>query len=123
MARRLFAILAVVAMVIAYLPGVLNASSASHLPDCCNGVMCPMHRVAAGQVDCGTGGGRRDGQLKSCADLSQHYAATLVFLRTAPALIWLENLLQSAPMVRSSVAAKTEAEVPYPPPRLLPFDK
>ena len=112
--------LGMLAMLIAYLPGVVAGSSAKPLPDCCNGVMCPMHKMAGDHVICGVDLQHRDGAFQSCPDLSQHYTPALAFLRIAPAVFFSQRVLDSAATLAPQVAAKVDAEVPYPPPRTFP---
>jgi hypothetical protein len=118
MARRLFSMIGTLAMLIAFLPGVVDASYAESLPTCCPGVMCPMHQMAAAQVICNTNFQPRDAALQSCPDQSTHFAAALLFVRVAPSIFFTQRPVDSAALLTPPLAAKINADVPYPPPAL-----
>jgi hypothetical protein len=120
LSRKLFSMLGALAICIAYLPGAIDASSISHMPDCCNGVMCPMHHMVGGQIICTMDMVQHAGALESCPDISQRYATALFFLQTSPATILFEKLVCLAPVAQPSEALKVDSEVPYPPPRIFP---
>ena len=105
-------------MLLAFLPGVVNAAGAD-LPACCNGVMCPLHQIAA-KVICDTNSSTRDADLERCPDQTTHYTAALIFVRVAPVIFFSQPLAGAAAPPAAPAPAKITAEVPYPPPRPIP---
>jgi hypothetical protein len=117
MARRLLSVLGSLAMLIAFLPGIVDAASAN-LPACCTGAMCPFHQMASAKVICDTSSSPRDADLERCPDQTTHYTVALIFVRMAPAILFAQPLVGAAASLPSSAPAKVAVEVPYPPPRL-----
>jgi len=114
MARRLVSILGILAMLIAFVPAIVNAGSSSNL--CCDGVMCPFHHLA--EADCDAAHSR-DGALQSCPGHGARFTGALPFARVAPAVSFeLLTVDFTRPIATPSVVP-THAEVPYPPPELL----
>ena len=52
MKRRCIAVVGMIALAFAYLPGVVTALSANALPTCCSGMLCPMHHMSGGHMTC-----------------------------------------------------------------------
>jgi hypothetical protein len=115
MARKLLSVLGILAMLIAFLPGVIDASQSSNLPACCSGVLCPLHQLAAKQVLCDSTS--RDGVLQPCPDQTTHYTGALPFVRVAPSILFSQGQVDSATPPAPRASAKISADVPYPPPR------
>ena len=119
MIRRLIAVLGIAALAVAFLPGVADGLSAAGQPACCSGVMCPMHRNGGQKIICDMALGHQGAQLEACPSTPQHYAA-LVFVPIAPAVLFVEWLVDSAPVFAPPVAAKNGHDVALPPPRSVP---
>ncbi len=116
MARRLIAVLAILGLALTILPGVPNLASAA--PDCCKGMMCPMHQAGSRPMSCDTD---KDygSELKCCpAQPVSHYTVTIVFVLFAP------TTLQRAPSSEPAIAFLPHLSpdvfprVDSPPPRL-----
>jgi hypothetical protein len=117
MARRLLSALGIVAMLFAFLPGVVDASLAADSQVCCNGAMCPLHQLMAAQKLCDTT--THDGVLESCPQPGNHYTGALPFVRVAPSIFFSQRLMDSAVLPAPQVSAKVAADIPYPPPRIV----
>ena len=116
MARRLLSILAIAAMLVAFLPGVVDAGSANQLL-CCNGVMCPFHQLAAANCDTAHS---RDGTLQRCPDHGARVMGAPFFVRVARFAVSAPSLLESAECLAFLPTITVEPDVPYPPPRARP---
>ena len=116
MLRRILAMIGVLALSVAYLPGVLTDAAASSDPSCCNGALCPMHKFMQGQASC-DGDAGHGGTLRSCPDNSQRFVAATVFLRVQPATLAAEALETSAPAAQILLPNSREPKVATPPPR------
>jgi hypothetical protein len=121
MGRKLIALLATLALMLAILPNI----PATEILDCCNGIMCPMH--AAPHLDCGMDVHGSSAQLKPCpVPAIAHYTGANIFVLLAPfvlrdgatsepAILLLKNLssdaerrvdLSSAPFPADRIANK-----------------
>jgi hypothetical protein len=120
MARKLLSILGTLAMLFAFLPGLVAADADSQPMDCCNGVMCPLHAMMAAHIICDLASMPRDGMLQSCPNQATHYSVMLQFLRVAPSVFFAQRLVQPAFLPGTPLKAKVEVEVPFPPPRTVP---
>jgi hypothetical protein len=120
MARRLLSALGIMAMLLAFLPGVVDAAGAADLPLCCNGVICPLHQIAA-KIICDTdSSSTHDADLERCPDQTSQYTVALLFVRVAPVIFFAQPLAGKAGPSVAMSPAKVSAQVPYPPPRLVP---
>ena len=117
MVRRLISVVGILALTVAYLPGAVSSASASTTPDCCNGVMCPMHHMAGGQVLCDMGTSHSGPSLQSCPDNAQRYTAALAFVRAAPTIYYTERVISPATTFVSHSALNADLGVVLPPPR------
>jgi hypothetical protein len=118
MIRKLLSILGTLAMLIAFLPGIVNTTvAAGRLPACCNGIMCPLHQMMGGHVICGANSTPRDGAVQSCPDQSAHYAGAPPFVRVAPSIFFSQRVVNPAVLPAARIAAKIDADVPFLPPR------
>ena len=119
MTRRLLAMVGIVAMLIAFAPGLVEGAGDSGLPSCCDGVMCPMHKVVNGRVLCGmmTLQQQPGSSFQSCPDLAHKFTGALPFLRVAPASV--TAVWRVAPFVPAALPPVTSvtSDVPCPPPR------
>jgi len=106
-------------MLIAFLPGTVDSATASSLPSCCSGVMCPLHQMAATHVICNTNTTPRDGALQSCPDQAAHYAGSLQFVRVTASIFFSERVVNPALLPAAPVGFKIDADVPFLPPRAL----
>lgn len=115
MARRLIAVLAILGLALTILTGVSNLASAT--PNCCNGIMCPMHEAHA--ISCDMGANGSGCALKCLPDQrAGHYTATIVFALFAPTT--LQRLPASEPAIAFLPHLSPDAfpRVDSPPPRL-----
>ena len=106
-------------LAVAFLPGVADGLSAAGQPACCSGIMCPMHRNGGQKIICDMALGHQGAQLEACPSTPRHYAA-LVFVPIASAVLFVEWLVDSAPVFALPVAAKNGHDVALPPPRSVP---
>ena len=115
MARRLIAVLGILTLALTLLPGIPNL--AFQAPNCCNGIMCPMHEAHAMSCDMGPNG---SGCALKCLPDQRvgHYTATLVFVLFAPA--GLQRIPSSEPAIAFLPHLSPDAlrRVDSPPPRL-----
>ncbi len=116
MFRRCVAILTVCALAAAFLPELVRDLSASDMPSCCNGVVCPMHHNWGQKISCDINLGHQGAELQACPSAYQHYA-TLLFVPIAPVALLVEWLVDSMPIFASSVVVSNTHEVLSPPPR------
>lgn len=114
-ARRFIAVLAILALAVTILPGIPNLASA--VPDCCKGMMCPMHQAHGSSCDMGSNG---SGCALKClpGQLVGHYTATIVFVLFAP--MTLQRIAESEPALAFLPHLSPDAfsRVDSPPPRL-----
>jgi len=117
MARRLIAVLGILGLTLTILPGIPNLASAA--PDCCKGMMCPMHEVQGHAMSCDMGANGSGCALKCCpAQPVGHYTVSIVFVLFAP------TTLQRAPASEPAIAFLPHlspdalSHVDSPPPRL-----
>jgi hypothetical protein len=116
MARRFTVVLGILALALTILTGVSNLASAT--PNCCNGIMCPMHEAHAQSCDMGANG---SGCALKCLPDQRvgHYTATIVFVLFAPTT--LQRIPASEPAIAFLPRLSPDAfpRVESPPPRLL----
>lgn len=119
--RRFVAVIGVIALAFAYLPGVVSILSANPLPSCCSGMLCPMHHMAGGHMTCGMDMSHPGTTCEACAcNHPLQYTAALVFNRVAPASVSDERPAGAAPVLHLIAPASIEREVVSPPPRTIP---
>jgi hypothetical protein len=116
MARKLLSVLGIFAMLIAFLPRIVDAATSSDLPSCCLGVMCPLHQMPAAQPICGNLT-PRDGVIQSCPDQTTHYTGALQFVRVVPSFFFSQRVVRPAFLPAPPTTAKIDADVPFLPPR------
>jgi hypothetical protein len=112
MVRRLTALIGTVALVLTIMPNVPSTNLS--LPDCCNGVVCPMrsaHQVVCDMDDSGT--------LKSCPAQAIHYTAAIDFVLLAPTLLYHSGGGEPVISCLGYFHSNAERPVDSPPPRLL----
>jgi hypothetical protein len=117
--RRFLALIGAIALSFAYLPQVVSALGADAMPSCCAGMLCPMHHLAGGHMNCDMDPAHRGTTCEACAP--HHplpYTAGAVFNRVAPLLLAGERPAGAAPLVHLIVLPSLEPEVVSPPPRL-----
>jgi hypothetical protein len=114
--RRLFAILAALALSLGYLSAETPSYAAASV--CCASGLCPMHRMMQTQgASCDTDMSHGM-QLQACPSHSQRYGALPDFVSVAPPTVAAaEPIVETvAPFAFPIVAAVTR-EVAAPPPR------
>ena len=114
----MLAMIGAIALAFAYLPGVVSALSASPLPVCCTGMLCPMHNTAGGHMTCGMDMTHPGTTFQACPCHSLQYTGGLVFNRVAPPVVTSERPTGAAPVLLQVSAPSVEPEVLSPPPRL-----
>ena len=117
MLRRLISVIGMLALTLAYLPAAMGGLSPASAPDCCNGVMCPMHRMAGAHTECDGVAGRSGASLQSCPDNAQRYTVALSFVRVAPSVLLTECVVSPATVFVSRVPLSADLGVTPPPPR------
>jgi hypothetical protein len=117
MIRRIIAVVAILALAFIYLPGVVADLSASAQPVCCDGTMCPMHRMAGNHVECSTGAGHSSGALQSCPDVAPRYTASLTFVGVAPSVFFAMGVISIAPILAFHEPVNAYRGIVLPPPR------
>jgi hypothetical protein len=114
--RRLLAVVAILALSMAYLSAEAIGLAAA-APDCCSSGLCPMHRMAQG-TNCDMDLRHPASQWQSCPVHNNQFTASLVFVRVAPpALAAAEPPRERVPLFASPVAAEMAFDVAAPPPR------
>lgn len=117
MARRLIAVLGILGLTLTVLPGIPNLASAT--PNCCNGIMCPMHEAQPNAPSCDMGAKGSGCALKCLpGQPASHYTASIVFALFAPTT--LQRLPASEPAIAFLPHLSPDAlpRVDSPPPRL-----
>jgi len=112
MMQRLIAAIGILTLTLTALPAMPDGAPVSL--DCCNGIMCPMH-AAETHENCSTGNGAA---LRPCpAQGAVHYNATIVFVLSAPAVLYRDLVNVPAIAVLPSLHSEAELRVESPPPR------
>jgi hypothetical protein len=113
MGRKLIAVLATLALMLAILPNM----PAIDVLNCCNGIMCPMH--AAPHLDCGMDVDGSSAQLKPCpVPAVAHYTAANIFVFLAPLVLSDSAPSERAIALLKNLSSDAEPRVDSPPPRL-----
>jgi hypothetical protein len=120
MVRRSVAVVGVIALALAYLPGAMSALGANELAACCGGMLCPMHRMSGGLMNCDMSAGHKDMAFQACPSRPPQYTAAMVFNRVAPPIVASERPAGAAPVLRLIASSSLEPEVLSPPPRAIP---
>ena len=121
MKRRCIAVVGMIALAFAYLPGVVTALSANALPTCCSGMLCPMHHMSGGHMTCDIDPARRGTTCEACAcSHPLQYTAGAVFNRVPPPLIASVRPAGVAPVLLLVSLTSFKPEVISPPPRTIP---
>jgi hypothetical protein len=111
MVRRLTALIGTVALVLTIMPN--EPSTNLSLPDCCNGVVCPMR--SANQVVCDMDD---SATLKSCPAQAIHYTAAIDFVLLAPTVLYRSGGREPVIFFLGNFHSNAERRVDSPPPRL-----
>lgn len=118
--RKFIAIIGVLALALAHLPGVVSILSANPSPSCCAGGLCPMHNMAGGHMTCGMDMSHPGTTCEACPCRTPQYTAALVFNRVAPPIVASVRPAGAAPVLRLIASSSLEPEVLSPPPRAIP---
>jgi hypothetical protein len=119
MKRRWIAVVGMIALAFAYLPGVVSALSANASSTCCAGMLCPMHHMSGSHLNCDTDPAHRSTTCEACAP--HHplaYTSGAVFNRVASPLAASERPAGAAPVLLLVLRPSLAPEVVSPPPRL-----
>jgi hypothetical protein len=116
--RRLFAMVAILALSLAYVSADA-ASLAGKAVECCTAGLCPMHRIIQKAADCEMDLRHPEAQLQSCPSPAVRYAGLADFVRVPLPVIdsanWSsERLALKASPIQSEIAF----DVAAPPPRI-----
>lgn len=110
-----------IALAFAYLPGVVSALSANELLTCCAGMLCPMHHLSGGHMNCDMDPAHRGTTCEACTSHQAiPYTSGAVFNRVAPPPAAGERLAGAVPVLPLIVLPSLEPEVISPPPRPIP---
>jgi hypothetical protein len=119
MKRRFIAVVGMIALAFAYLPSVAGILNAQASPTCCSGMLCPMHHMSGGQMNCDMDAAHRGTSCEACAPHhALPYTAGLVFNRVAPPQVASERPAGAAPVLLLIAPPNVEPEIVSPPPRL-----
>ena len=113
--RRCLAVVGMLALVLAYLPGLACVLKAA--PACCTGTMCPMHNSSSAHMTCAMDMAHQKASLQSCGCHSVQYTGGMVFNRVVPAMGSTEVIAGPAPLLSQRVTASLKLDVVLPPPR------
>ena len=117
MLRRLTAVLGIFALALTVLTGVSTIASAA--PDCCKGIMCPMHESQPHAMSCDMGANGSGCALKCLPDQRVgHYTATIVFVLFAPMTLHRVPASEPAIAFLQHLSPDALSRVDSPPPRL-----
>lgn len=114
--RRCLAALGILALALAYLPGVTCLLTAA--PACCTATMCPMHNAESGHMSCGMGMGHPGSAVRSCGCHSVQYTGGFVLNRVSPPVAAGERTARAALILVNTAFPDLKPEVASPPPRL-----
>jgi len=114
--RRIFATLGVIALALAFSPGIACVLNAGQAPSCCAGTMCPMHN-SGGHMTCGMDMSHGSA-FQSCGCHSTQYTGGLVFDRVPAPPVASERFAGPAPVLVQVVFPNFQLDVLSPPPRL-----
>lgn len=115
MARRLTAVLGILALAMTFLTSVCNLAPAA--PDCCKGIMCPMHEAQA-HASCDMGANGSGCALKCLpGQRASRYVATIVFALFAPVTLHQDFASERAIEFLARLSPDVLLRVDSPPPR------
>lgn len=115
--RRLTAVLGILTLALAFLTGVSTLASAA--PNCCNGVMCPMHE-AQSHPSCDMGANGSGCALKCLPGQTvSRYVATIVFVLFAPVTLHQDFASERAAEFLAHLFPDALPRVDLPPPRFV----
>jgi hypothetical protein len=125
--RRLVAVAAIFALLVATTPALAESLSASNLPTCCNTAYCPVHHrqgrdLQKDKTNCDTAGhpARTDCSMRACDATPNQAVGTALFTLAAPITISHEATVQAAPLSASGFFPLVISLPATPPPRTLP---
>jgi hypothetical protein len=117
MARRLIAVLGILALAMTFLTSVSTLASAE--PNCCNGIMCPMHE-AQSHPSCDMGANGSGCALKCLPGQPvSRFVATIVFALFAPVTLQHDFACERAIEFLAHLSPDALPRVDSPPPRFL----
>ena len=117
--RRVLTTIGVLALALAYLPGLLGLLNAQASLACCTGMVCPMHRSAAEHMTCGMDTSHSGATCELCACHQNQSVGGLVFNRVSPPLAVAERVTRGALVLRNPAFRSVEPEIVSPPPRFV----
>ena len=113
--RRSFATVGMLALALAYLPGVVCVLNVA--PACCMGTICPMHNSSGSHMTCGMDMGHASAALHTCGCHSAQYTGGIVFDRVEPGAAGTERVTRAASVLIEIAFPSVSPEVTLPPPR------
>ena len=125
--RKLQAILALLALLVASVPTLAESLSASDLPACCNTSYCPLHHrqgvtFQQDKTDCGAHGqaAGNDCSMRACDAAPNPAVGTALFVLVTPIAIVYRSSAEPAPILVSRFFPVSLNIPSTPPPRTLP---
>jgi hypothetical protein len=125
--RKLLAILALLALLVASVPALAESLSAPDLPACCNTAYCPLHHrqgvtFQQGTSDCGAHGqsAGNDCSMRACDVAPKPAVGTALFVLVAPIAIVYRISAEPAPILVSRFFPAPLNLPSTPPPRTFP---
>jgi len=120
MMRRLIAVVAILAVALAYVPGMVGDVMASAM-NCCNGTLCPMHNTSMHQADthveCDMDMAHSAAALQSCPDNAPRYITAVAFVCVTPTIFFQERVVSVADAFVSHVVLNADLAISPRPPR------
>ncbi len=126
-ARKLLAVAALLALLAASTPALAESLSASDALACCNTAYCPVHHrqgrdLQKDKSNCDAQGNpmRTDCSMRACDSTPNQAVGTAPFVLTAPAVLFFDATVQTAPLSSSRFFPFVVSRPSTPPPRTFP---
>jgi hypothetical protein len=126
-ARKLLAVVALLALVTASTPALAESLSASDALACCNTAYCPVHHrqvrdLQKDKSNCDAQGNpmRSNCSMRACDSAPNQAVGAAPFVLTAPVAIFFDATVQAAPLSLSRFFPFVVSLPSTPPPRTLP---
>jgi hypothetical protein len=114
--QRFAAIIGILALAMTIMPSLPEALAGA--PECCNGVMCPMHLAQKRAPNCDMDGKDSSAALQSCpVQAAVHYTAMTVFVLSAPLILQSDTATEASTPFQPRFSPDAERRIESPPPR------
>jgi hypothetical protein len=127
MTKKILAVAALLALLVASLPALADSFAASNLPACCNALYCPLHHRQARDLQqnnskCDSQGklAQNDCSMRACDAILQPAVGTAPYLLVAPPAIRYAANAEPARFPMTQYFAFAVSIPLTPPPRTLP---